>query len=98
MSRKTEPRRVCRRLQLLSEMEHHEQRNYQVFLGIHDRAVRLVLESKGQHGSWAQGVTPTKIGCMRRTRDERVKKTKVHSRKRAGISSALVVKMKALER
>ena len=27
----TEPRRVCRRLQLLSRMEHHEQNNEQVF-------------------------------------------------------------------
>lgn len=28
-----EPRRVCRRLQLLSKVEHHEQDNEQVFSG-----------------------------------------------------------------
>ncbi|KIN61841.1 hypothetical protein Z946_696 [Sulfitobacter noctilucicola] len=31
LGRRIEPRRVCRRLQLLSRMEHHEQDNEQIF-------------------------------------------------------------------
>jgi hypothetical protein len=46
-----EPRRVCRRLQLLSRMEHHAQDLNKFSLEMRERAARPVLDNDGQHAS-----------------------------------------------
>lgn len=77
-----------------------------------ERAVRLVLDSEaaraigssgtpnGQHGSRWQAVISiaAKIGCTPQTLNDWVKKAEVDSGKRAGVSSEMAEKMKALER
>lgn len=65
-----------------------------------ERAVRLVLDNEGQHGSRWQAVMSisAKIGCAPRTLNEWVKKAEVASGKRAGIPTDMAEKMKALER
>jgi transposase len=102
-----EPPRVCRRLQLLSKVEHHEQDNEQVFSSrtcgspeVRERAVRMVLDNQGQHGSRWQAVLSisSKIGCAPQTLNEWVNKAEVDSGKRAGVSSEMAEKMKVLER
>ena len=67
---------------------------------VRERAVRLVLDSEGQHPSRWQAVVSiaAKIGCTPQTLLEWVKKAEVDSGRRVGIPSEMTEKMKALER
>ncbi len=67
---------------------------------VRKRSVRMVLEHESEHVSrWAAIVSISdKIGCAPQTLNEWVKKTEVDSGKRAGVSTDLADKMKALER
>jgi transposase-like protein len=82
------------------------------FPEVRERAVRLVLDSEaaraigssgspnGQHGSRWQAVLSisSKIGCAPQTLNDWVNKAEVDSGTRAGVSSEMAEKMKALER
>ena len=67
---------------------------------VRERAVRLVLDNEGQHASRWQAVMSiaTKIGCTPQTLNDWVKKAEVDSGRRAGVSTEMAEKMKALER
>ena len=67
---------------------------------VRERAVRLVLDNAGQHGSRWQAIMSiaAKIGCAPQTLNDWVQKAKVDSGKRAGVSSEMAERMKALER
>ncbi len=67
---------------------------------VRERAVRLVLDTEGQHPSRWQAVVSiaAKIGCTPQTLLEWVKKAEVDSGRRIGIPSEMAEKMKALER
>ena len=67
---------------------------------VRERAVRMVLDNQGQHGSRWQAIVSiaAKIGCSANTLNAWVKKAEVDSGQRAGISSDTAERMKALER
>jgi transposase len=67
---------------------------------VRERAVRLVLDNQGQHGSrWSAILSiSSKIGCAPQTLNEWVKKAEVDRGDRTGITTEMAEKMKALER
>jgi transposase len=67
---------------------------------VQDRAVRLVLDTQGQHESeWAAiASVASKIGCTPETLRKWLRRIQVDSGKRAGVTSAERERLKELER
>lgn len=67
---------------------------------VRERAVRLILDNEGQHGSRRQAIMSiaSKIGWAGQTLNEWVVKTEDASGERAGVPTDLADRMKALER
>ncbi|QFS85162.1 Transposase (plasmid) [Roseivivax sp. THAF197b] len=68
-------------------------------LEVPERAVRMVRDGAGQHGSRWHAITSiaAKVGCSANTLNDWVKKAEVDSGESAGIPSEIAEKMKALE-
>ncbi|MBM3606810.1 MAG: hypothetical protein FJX25_19570 [Alphaproteobacteria bacterium] len=67
---------------------------------VRGRAVRMVLDDEGAHGSCWQAIVAiaAKIGCLANTLNDWVKKAGIDSGRRAGVSGDMASKLKALER
>ena len=67
---------------------------------LRERAVRMVLDNHGQHESrWAAIVSiSSKIGCVPQTLYEWVKKAEIDRGGRAGVTTDMAERLKALER
>ena len=66
---------------------------------VRERAVRMVLDNAGQHESrWHAIVSvAAKIGCSANTLNEWVKTAEVDGGKRAGVTTEMAERLKALE-
>ena len=67
---------------------------------VRERAVRLVLDNPGRHESrWKAIVSvAAKIGCSANTLNDWVKKAEIDGGKRAGVTTEMTERLKALER
>jgi len=67
---------------------------------VRDRAVRLVMESEGDHGSQWAAITSVaaKIGCTPETLRKWIRRAERDSGKRAGVTTAERERLKQLER
>ncbi|WP_397541251.1 IS3 family transposase [Roseovarius salis] len=67
---------------------------------VRERAVRMVLDNAGQHESrWAAILSVSaKIGCAPQTLNDWVKKAEVDRGERAGVTTEMAERLKALER
>ena len=67
---------------------------------VRERAVRMVLEHRSEHASqWAAIVSiAAKIGCTAQTLNEWLKKADIDSGRKAGLTTDMAARMKALER
>lgn len=64
------------------------------------RAVRMVMDHEADHPSRWQAIVSiaTKIGCSAHSLNEWLKKAEINAGKRAGVSTDMSAKLKALER